>query len=341
MASRAPQQRLRLPGLPAGPAEILGRRVAAALFLVFLVTMLVLLDTDGYGDTADGSVSVIDAIYYATVAVTTTGYGDIAPITEQARLITALVVTPIRVTFLILVVGTTVEVLTDRWRDGLREQRWRKRMTDHFIICGYGTKGRAAASALTGQGNDASKIVIVDRSESSISRAQRDGYAVIAGDATRSSVLIDAQIGDARGVVVALDRDDTAVLVTLTARDLNADVPISASAKEEENTSLLTRSGADSVVTADEATGRLLGIAITYPAHVELLEDLLSAGEGLELVEEAYDAGGGVTLGVVRDDVVIPLTEPGLTVAADDRVVRIRAAVTTRMSDRDGPTPRS
>lgn len=319
--------RLRLPGGPLGPAQVLRRRGLAALGLIVTVAVMVLLDAEGYGDTADGTVGVVDAIYYATVAVTTTGYGDIAPVTPQARLLTALVVTPIRVAFLILVVGTTVEVLTDRWREAIRRRSWRQRMEDHHIICGYGTKGRAAAAALLGSGVPAERIVVVDHDEHVTALAQVDGFAAVVGDATRSAVLSQAAVDRACGVVVAMDRDDTSVLVTLTVRDLNPDVPIAASAKEEENIRLLTRSGADNVVTADEATGRLLGTALLHPAHVTLLEDLLSAGEGLELVEEDWEAdGGGLTLGVVRDGVVVPLTDASVRVHEGDRVVRIRTA---------------
>ena len=319
--------RLRLPGTAPSPGATLGRRVLAALGLVATVTVLVLADRDGYGDTVDGAVSVIDAIYYATVAVTTTGYGDIAPVTSTARLVTALVVTPIRVAFLILVVGTTVEVLTDRWREGLRRLRWRDQMHDHYLICGYGTKGRAAASALRGHDVPDDRIVVIDRSEAVCDTARANGFAVVVGDTTRSEVLEQAAVRQAAGVAVCLDRDDSAVLTTLTVRDLNPDVPISAGAKEEENRRLLVRSGAAHVVVADEATGNLLGVALRHPAHVALLEDLIAPGEGVELAEEpAGTTGAGLALGVVRDGVVVPLTDPAVEVQPGDRVIRIRRA---------------
>ena len=62
-------------------------------------------------DNYDGQVSLIDAIYYATVTISTTGYGDITPIAQHARIINAIVVTPLRIGFLVLLVGTTLEVL--------------------------------------------------------------------------------------------------------------------------------------------------------------------------------------------------------------------------------------
>jgi voltage-gated potassium channel len=50
------------------------------------------------------------------VSVTTTGYGDITPVTDAARLATILIVTPARILFLLLLLGTTIELLTERWR---------------------------------------------------------------------------------------------------------------------------------------------------------------------------------------------------------------------------------
>ena len=61
-------------------------------------------------DGDDVGLSLLDATYYATVTLSTTGYGDITPITQQARLINTLVVTPLRLVFLILLVVTVVQV---------------------------------------------------------------------------------------------------------------------------------------------------------------------------------------------------------------------------------------
>jgi voltage-gated potassium channel len=61
-------------------------------------------------------VGLLDAFYCSTVSVTTTGYGDVIPVTERARLLTTLLVTPARILFRIILVGTTLEVLAERTR---------------------------------------------------------------------------------------------------------------------------------------------------------------------------------------------------------------------------------
>src|SRR5262245_54302440 len=100
---------------PAAWRSIL-RRVGISAGIIVVIALLTWIGRDGYRD-ADGTpVSLLDAFYYATVTATTTGYGDIAPVDPLERAITAFVVTPLRILFLIVLVGTTLELLTERFR---------------------------------------------------------------------------------------------------------------------------------------------------------------------------------------------------------------------------------
>src|SRR4028119_794942 len=133
------------------------------LGLLGTIVVLVYLDRDAYiDDNADGRVSLIDAIYYATVTITTTGYGDIVPVTDNARLFNAVVITPMRILFLVVLVGTTLEVLAGQGAEEWRIQRWRDRMNGHVVVIGFGTKGRAAAQTLQDSGLSPDQIVVID-----------------------------------------------------------------------------------------------------------------------------------------------------------------------------------
>src|SRR5918997_1316154 len=144
MAQRAPSHEgppVHLPTSSRGPLLVLAQRLAVALTLLTLVALIAYAERDGYKDQPNGDeVSLIDCFYYSTVSITTTGYGDVVPVSDAARLTTTIVVTPIRVLFLILLVGTTVELLAERSRQAIRQRFWRARLKDHTIICGYGTK---------------------------------------------------------------------------------------------------------------------------------------------------------------------------------------------------------
>ena len=107
--------------------------------------------------------TLLDSFYYTTVTLSTTGYGDIAPVSEQARLVNALVITPARIAFLVLLIGTTLEVLASQGREMFRVARWRKKKMDqHVVVVGYGTKGRSAIDTLVSNGYDRDSIVVVD-----------------------------------------------------------------------------------------------------------------------------------------------------------------------------------
>ena len=286
--------RIELPSADRPAAAKIGERLAYSLALVVFVALLTYLGRKGYIDPEDDSVSLLDAFYYATVSITTTGYGDVRPVSDEARLVTTLLVTPARILFLILLVGTTLEVLTEHTRQAFRVGRWRRRLKDHIVICGYGTKGRSAGVELLGRGVDPRQVVVIERNDEARRQAASLGFAAVAGDASSTEILDAAGIREAASIVVAVDRDDAAVLITITARELNTRATIAAAVREEENAHLLNQSGADSVITSSGAAGRLLGVATQTPRVVQVLEDLLTGGEGLDIGQrpiEPHEAG--------------------------------------------------
>ena len=181
-------------------------------------------------------------------------------------------------------------------------------MKDHTIICGFGETGNAAAIDLVSRGVDPESIIVVDRSEDAIENGTRLGYVGVVGDASDIDVLEQAGIATAAQIVVAPNRDDTAVLITLTARELNADAHITVGVKERQNLHLLRQGGADEVIDSTAAIGRMLGLGSHDPGAVAVLDDLLNAGEGIELVEVRATSDGmssipeGATLiGIIRN----------------------------------------
>ena len=285
--------RIRLPRREFSPLTQVFRRVGLALCLVFFVALVVRLGRGGYidGNLPGNSISLLDSLYYASVTVTTTGYGDITAVTPGARLATLLLITPARIMFLILVVSTTVEVLTDQSRQLMLARRWRKSVTDHTLILGFGDTGQAAARDLLRRGMPATEITVVDIEPASIETATKLGMVAVLGDASQTEVLQQAGVIEAKTAIVVPNRDDTAILVTLTLRELNPDIHIVAGARHQENLHLLRQGGANEVVDATANLGRMLGIGAVSPNAAHVFDDLLVAGVGLELAECDGSAG--------------------------------------------------
>ena len=299
------------------PLAAIARRVGIALAVVLVNWGVVLLEKDGYRDAADGHLSSVDALYYTTVTLSTTGYGDITPITTAARLTNALVVTPMRFLFVIVLVGTTIQVLTERSRDQFRVARWRSRVQDHVVVCGYGTKGRSAVRALRQQQIPDDHIVVVETDPEAVRQASSDGLITVLGSSTSDDVMRQAEVGKAKAVVVAVKRDDTAVLTTLTVRQLSPHATVVAAVREEENADLLVQSGATSVITTSDAAGRLLGLATESPRAVAVVEDLIAVGTGLDLLEREIAAEEVGRAPQAFDVPVLAVVRDGRTLAYD------------------------
>lgn len=321
------------------PLRLIIRRFAIATVLIIAVSLVAYLDKDGYSE----ELTFIDALYYSAVTLSTTGYGDITPVTQSARLTNIFIVTPLRLAFLILLVGTTLSVLTEESRKVLQIQRWRKKLRNHTIVIGYGTKGRSAVAALLADGTPPKEIVVIDTDREVLEVAESTGLVTVNGSATRSEVLRVAGVSKAKAIVVAPSTDDTAVLVTLSVRELAPSAWIVASVRESENQHLLEQSGADSVVISSETAGRMLGLATVTPSVVEMMEDLLSPDEGFSIAERpvAEDEVGAnprhladIVLGVVRsgelyriDSLEAETVEPG------DRLLYVRRVFSQDIKD--------
>jgi voltage-gated potassium channel len=328
---------VQMPESRVGPVLALVRRLALALGALAAAALVVYIQRDGYTDNNnDDGIGLIDAFYYATVSLSTTGYGDVVPVSQSARLVTILVITPLRLLFLIVLVGTTVELLTERSRQAFRIRRWRSRVRNHVVVVGYGTKGQAAVTTLRGDGQDVDHIVVVDTDRGRLDAASALGLVTVRGDATQSSVLRTAGLPHATALVVATNRDDTAVMVTLTAREMAPKITITAAVREAENVHLLRQSGADSVVVSAETAGRLLGMATTTPAVVSVVEDLISPEAGMSIGERQVteaEVGGSprhlrdIVLGVVRDGHVHAMDAPEVdALERGDRLLCVRRA---------------
>jgi voltage-gated potassium channel len=308
-------------------------RAAMVLFLFFLVIAVFWVDRDGLKDNIDGSITFIDVVYFTMVSVTTVGYGDIVPVTPQARLIDALFVTPIRLFIWLIFVGTAYQLVLQRLIEDFRMRRLQARLQGHVVLCGYGHSGRCAAAELVARGVDKQHILIVDMDQARLEDAAEHGYIGILGDASREETLRQTMLDQARALLVCTDRDDTNVLITLTARNLAPEVRIVARVEEAENDKLVRQSGANSTVLPSRVGGILMADSIESSHLATYVMDLISAGGQVTLVEREPlpDEIGqrpmesqSLIVRIVRDQQHHSFWENDLRVQPGDKLIVIR-----------------
>ncbi|RZU21908.1 voltage-gated potassium channel [Streptomyces sp. BK239] len=196
-------------------------------------------------------------------------------------------------------------------------------MRDHTVVVGFGTKGRSAIRTACAAGLRKEQVVVIDPGARAIAAATAEGYEGVVGDATRSDVLRKAEVHRAGRIIIATDRDDTAVLVVLTARQLNPRAKIVAAAREEENAPLLKQSGADEVITSAGAAGRLMGLSVLSPAAGVIMDDLMRQGSGLDIVERPVTKAESGRSPRETDDLVVSVVRGHRILAYDDPAVGV------------------
>jgi voltage-gated potassium channel len=260
-------------------------RLSLVAGLLLLVVLIHWWDREGLVDNYDGNVSFLDVVYFTMISITTTGFGDIAPVSDRARLVEAAIVTPIRFAVIFIFVGTAYNFVIKRSWEKWRMARIQAQLTGHHVVLGYGTSGSEAVRELIARGTNPEQIVVIDPSSARLAEAEQLGCNVLEGDASRDDTLLDVRIADARSVLVSAGRDDASILIVLTVRHLAPDVPISVVVRAQDNEFLARQAGATNVINPVSFTGLLLA-GSAQGAHIaEYMADLASVTGRVQLSE--------------------------------------------------------
>tara|TARA_R110002072_G_scaffold292544_2_gene461294 strand:+ start:15052 stop:16161 length:1110 start_codon:yes stop_codon:yes gene_type:complete len=268
----------------------LGIRLGLALLLIFIVVMIHWWDREGLVDNLDGEVSFLDVVYFTMISITTTGFGDIAPISDRARLVEAVIVTPIRFAVFFIFVGTAYNFIIKRSWEKWRMARIQEQLSNHIVVLGYGVSGSEAVAELIDRGTDPNCIVVIDPSEERLADAEALGCNIMAADATRDETLKAVRIDQAQNVLISAGRDDTTILITLTVRAMAPKVPISVVVRANDNESLALQAGANNVINPVRFTGLLLAGSAKGEHIADYLADLASVAGRVQLVEREITA---------------------------------------------------
>lgn len=242
-------------------------------FAVLLILGLIVAGTAGYR-LLEG-MSVLDALYMTIITLTTVGFGEVKPLSHAGRLFTiGLILSGVVAGAWAL--QNAVELLLGEqlWRTigGRRMARTIERLSEHYIVCGYGRMGRETTLEMQRRGVS---FVVVELRPDIVHALIDEGVPVVEGDATRDETLLAAGIERARGLVAAVDTDADNVLITLTAKGLNSQITVVARAVGVESESKLYRAGADRVVTPYTIGGRRIALALLRPVVSEFLGSVI------------------------------------------------------------------
>ena len=319
-------------------------RVLLVLSLLLFAVAVHWIERDGLKDNYDNHVSFVDVIYFTMISITTTGYGDVVPVANNTRMFDALVVTPIRIFFVLIFIGTAYQFVFRRTWERWQMARLQKRLTGHIVVAGFGTSGSEAVDELIARGAAASDIVVIDSEPEALKRAEDLGCAILCADATRDKTFLAVHIDRARAIIVSAGSDDTSILITLTVRHLAPDVPISIAVRNEDNELLARQAGATTVINPVSFAGLLLA-GSTHGSHIsDYIADLASSSGRVQLHErevEPHECGKplsaiarGLGVRVYRDCKPFGFWEPeAASLLPGDRIIEILPTTATEAEE--------
>ncbi len=236
--------------------------------LTALIVFVLTLGTSGYSFLEDWS--VLDSLYMTVITLTTIGFREVRPLSEQGRIFTIVFVF-FSVGVLAYSINTGMRIIFEgEIQKALGRRKLEKKMKllkDHYIVCGYGRMGQIICRELKSKGMP---FIVIEKDIQEVD-ADEDSLFVF-GDATKDDLLKDAGIERATGIVSVLSTDAQNLYVVLSARGLNPDLLIIARAGEEGSEQKLIRAGADRVVSPYKIGGLRIAHTLLKPAVVDFLE---------------------------------------------------------------------
>ena len=221
------------------------------------------------------------SLYFTVITITTVGYGDYG-LSETGERFTAIL--------LIFGIGTATYAFGEvvkaaiayqsAWR--YRMQRKVDRVSQHFIVCGYGRVGRTVCDRLMER---EVPFVIIENNESAIETCIEKGFLVVHGEASEDAVLMQAGIERAKGIVCAVDSDSLNIVITMGARELNPDILIVSRADAEDSVHKIHRAGASHVVSPLLRGGDDIANRLTRPHLTEFIDQSRDESNGFKLGE--------------------------------------------------------
>jgi voltage-gated potassium channel len=234
--------------------------------------------------------SLMDAVYWAVITITTVGYGDITPQTTEGRIVAMVLVFAG-----IAVISFATSIIVMAFHEKMSELRDNRvfsnveRMSGVTIVCGYGRIGQVVAKRLAASREP---FVVVDRDPGSVALAHRQGYLAVAGDVTDNALLANLGLGRQASRVLCLTHDDVSnVYITLTARQVSPDILIISRANKAETVRKLTQAGANHVVRPYEVVGHMAAEFIGQPVAFDALYDVITRAKGIHLEPVRVAAG--------------------------------------------------
>jgi voltage-gated potassium channel len=231
--------------------------------------------------------SWINAAYMTMITLSTVGFTEVEPLSPQGRVFTITLIV-MGIASFGYIINRSTEVLVQGYVQERIRQRQQKRLidklTEHYIICGFGRMGRQIALEFA---TENVPFLVIEFQPEMVEESERMGYLTLQGDATLDETLMTARIDRAICLVSALPSDAENLYTVLSAKTLNPEIRAIARANTEEALKKLQRGGADAVISPYITGGRRMAAAALRPQVMDFVDGIM-AGSNRSLYMEEF-----------------------------------------------------
>jgi voltage-gated potassium channel len=238
--------------------------------------------------------SFTDAVYMTIITISTVGFGEIRTLHPDGRFfVIFLIVTGLAV--MTYTLGAVAQIIIEGQFQKLIGRRRMvgqiESLRDHYIICGHGRMGEILCRELA---QEKVPFVIIEGSSELAEELRSKGMLVVEGDATRDSILRQAGIERAKGLVAVVSSDVDNLYITLSAREMarekNPALYILSRATDHRAMKKIRRAGANRVISPYQIGGMRIVQALLRPTVYDFV-DIVTQSSGLDLMFEELTVG--------------------------------------------------
>jgi voltage-gated potassium channel len=229
---------------------------------------------------------VLDALYMVVITLTTVGYGEVHPLSDQGRWFTIFLCLG-GVFTLFYAAGETIRFIVSgeigATLESGRMERKLSEMKDHTVVCGYGRMGKLVCRELT---LEKKRYVVIERNSDLLEGFDSPFGVPLHGDASSDEILRKAGVERAKNLVSVLASDADNLYITMSARLISEKLFIVTRAEDEASGEKMQRAGASRVISPYAIGGFQVAQALLRPTVLDFIE-LATRTEHIELqIEE-------------------------------------------------------
>jgi len=214
----------------------------------------------------------LDSLFMTVITLATVGFGEVHQLSPSGQIYTIFLIL-VGVGFLGYTGARLVQYMVEgRIRIIFGRRRLDKKITrlrNHYIVCGYGRIGRVLCMNLRQKPID---IVVIEKNPDLVPVMEEDRILYLFGDTADETILLNAGIERAKGLIAVLGTDVDNVFLVLTARQLNPKLFIMARAIYKESKTKLLAAGASAVESPYEVGAVSMAHRIIRPTVTSFLD---------------------------------------------------------------------